>query len=283
MCPAERKDLAMIASMMIDHPSWLPAERSAHYRAVRVGTDVWALTCIPAASGGFDTGATRITGRGARPFLDVIDPASLSGPKTMIKSLCSVGAVGRWRNPDLWDALGTSIIRQVIRAGQARKLYRAFCRAHGEVVATPLGPAWLFPTPSTLLDLPDAEFAQLGLAFKRRALRAAADAVLEFGAKWTELTPSDLLAEVQTVPRIGPWTAGATVADLTNDYALYPYADLAVRTWAKRLAPGRSWPETEPEFARMWARLAGDQLSEWTLLTLAWGVRHAHAIGGAAL
>lgn len=57
---------------------------------------------------------------------------------------------------------------------------------------------------------------------------------------------------------------------------LYPFADLAVHTWAKRLTAGRSWPETEAEFARVWARLAGDQLSAWTLLTLAWGVRHAH-------
>lgn len=33
----------------------------------------------------------------------------------------------------------------------------------------------------------------------------------------------------------------------------------------------------------MWARLAGDQLSEWTLLTLAWGVHHANTTGAAAL
>jgi DNA-3-methyladenine glycosylase II len=84
---------------------------------------------------------------------------------------------------------------------------------------------------------------------------------------------------VQAVPRIGPWTAGATVADLTNDYALYPFADLAVRTWVKRLAPGRLWPDSEPEFARLWAELAGEQLSAWTLLTLAWGARHANTTG----
>lgn len=273
----------MIASLMTDHPSWLPADCGAAYRAVRVGAAVWALTCTIADSGGVDTEAVRLAGRGEKPVVDVIDPGSLAGPKTMIMGLRKAGTVGRWRNPDLWDALATSIIRQVIRAGQARKLYRAFCRAHGDAVTTPLGQTWLIPTPQTVLDLPDAEFARLGMAFKRRPLRAAAEAVVEFGPKWSELAPSDLLTEVQTVPRIGPWTAGATVADLTNDYALYPYADLAVRTWAKTLAPGRSWPETEPEFARVWARLAGEQLSEWTLLTLAWGVRHAHANGGAAL
>jgi DNA-3-methyladenine glycosylase II len=89
--------------------------------------------------------------------------------------------------------------------------------------------------------------------------------------------------EIQNVPRIGPWTAGATIADLTNDYALYPFADLAVRTWAKRLASGRNWPETELEFARVWQDLAGEQLSARTLLTLAWGVRHARTAGTVAL
>jgi DNA-3-methyladenine glycosylase II len=121
------------------------------------------------------------------------------------------------------------------------------------------------------------------MAFKARPLRTAAEACLEFGAKWAELDPAGLVTEVQNVPHVGPWTAGATVADLTNDYTLYPFADLAVRTWAKRLTPQRRWPDTEPEFAQAWARLAGDQLSDWTLLTLAWGVRHASTTGTGAL
>ncbi|HKR49079.1 MAG TPA: hypothetical protein VJT72_05765 [Pseudonocardiaceae bacterium] len=132
------------------------------------------------------------------------------------------------------------------------------------------------PDPEVVLALPDTEFGRLGLAFKCRLLRVAAQAYLEFGQKWVELDPTELVHEVQTVPRIGPWTAGAAVADLTNDYSLHPFADLAVRTWAKRLAAGRTWSEIEPEFAREWSLLAGEQLSAWTLLTLAWGVRHAH-------
>ncbi|MGI8817495.1 MAG: hypothetical protein ACR2G2_20030 [Pseudonocardia sp.] len=46
------------------------------------------------------------------------------------------------------------------------------------------------------------------------------------------LDPPSLLTRVQAVPRVGPWTAGASVADLTNDYAWYPFGDLAVRAWA---------------------------------------------------
>ncbi len=175
-------------------------------------------------------------------MLDVIDPAALTGPTAMVASLCTAGTVARWRNPDLWDALATAIMRQVIRAGQARKLYRAFSHAYGESVSTPLGHTWLVPTPETVLMLPDAEFARLGMAFKARPLRAAAEAFLEFGAKWAELDSAGFASKVQNVPRVGPWTAGATVADLTNDYALHPFADLAVRTWVKRLAPQRCWP-----------------------------------------
>lgn len=268
---------------MIDHPSWLSAVGGTAYRAVRSGSSVWALSCTPAGSGGYRTAAHRVTGAHDAPVVDVIDPVTVTGPKAMVTRWQELGTVARWRNPDLWDALATSIVRQVIRAGQARKLYRAFCQSHGEPITTPLGQAWLFPIPETVLTLPDAEFTRLGMAFKLRPLRAAAEACLEFGAKWGELDPTTLVGEVQNVPRIGPWTAGATIADLTNNYALYPFADLAVRTWAKHLAPQRSWPETEPEFARVWAGLAGDQLSDWTLLTLAWGVRHANTTGAIAV
>jgi DNA-3-methyladenine glycosylase II len=216
-------------------------------------------------------------------MVDVIDPDVLTGVDSVASALRSAGSVARLRNPDLWDAIATSIVRQVIRAAQARKLYREFCQEHGEAVPTPLDAAYLFPSPDTVLALPDQEFTRLGMAFKCQPLRAAANAYLEFGPKWTKLGPHELLTEIQAVPRIGPWTAGATVADVTNDYAIYPFADLAVRTWAKRLAPERNWPETEPEFAGVWQGLAKEQLSEWTLLTLAWGVRNARTNGAVAL
>ncbi len=283
--PRERKDDAgvIVDSVMTDHPSWLASGTGA-FRAVRCGNAVWAMTVASAEDGCRQrTAVDRVSGDGEAPVVDVVDPATLTGAGDIVDNLRAAGQVARWRNPDLWDALATSIVRQVIRAGQARKLYRAFGQAHGEPVVTSHGQTWLFPDPATVLELSDAEFTRLGMAFKARPLRAAAEAYLEFGAKWAELEPSTLVGEVQNVPRIGPWTAGATVADLTNDYTLYPFADLAVRTWAKRLAPQRLWPDTEPEFARVWAEAAGGQLSARTLLTLAWGVRHARTTGVVAL
>ncbi|MFD4248260.1 hypothetical protein ACFWQL_00800 [Amycolatopsis thermoflava] len=270
----------LVDAVMTDHPAWMPTP-GGHLRVVRRGEAVWLLTCRRNPSG-HTTEAQPLVGSGERPVLDVVDPATLAGPDDLVLPLRDGGRVGRWRNPDLWDALATSIVRQVIRAGQARKLYRLFSQAHGQLVDTDHGQLWLFPTAETVLELPEAEFARLGMAFKRRPLQAAAAAYLEHGDKWADLDPLRLRNEVQTVPRIGPWTAGATVADLTNDYALYPFADLAVRTWAHRLAPERAWPSSEPEFAAVWRELAGDQLSSWTLLTLAWGVRHANTTGAAA-
>ncbi|MGW4593543.1 hypothetical protein ACWEKJ_40035 [Amycolatopsis thermoflava] len=270
----------LVDAVMTDHPAWIPAAEG-FVRVVRRDDVVWLLTCRRKSSG-YATEAQPLIGSGERPVLDVVDPAVLAGPDDLVAPLRELGRVGRWRNPDLWDALATSIVRQVIRAGQARKLYRLFSQTHGQLVDTGHGPLWLFPTAETVLELPEAEFGRLGMAFKRRPLQAAAAAYLEHGDKWARLDPLLLRDEVQTVPRIGPWTAGATLADLTNDYALYPFADLAVRTWAHRLAPEHAWPDSEPEFAAVWRELAGDQLSSWTLLTLAWGVRHANTTGAAA-
>lgn len=167
----------MIVTIVItDHPSWLSTDTGAAYRAVRCGTSIGVLTCTPTGSGDHDTTAHHVSGAGDPPVVDVLDPATLVGEQAVVTPLREAGTVARWRNPDLWDALATSIVRQVIRAGQARTLYRAFCRADGERVATPVGETWLFPAPDTVLALPDAEFARLGLAFKCRPLRATAAA-----------------------------------------------------------------------------------------------------------
>lgn len=213
----------------------------------------------------------------AHPPADVFVLADgvLDAVPDLAAALRSLGTVTRLRNPDLWDAIATAIVRQVIRAAQSKKLYRAFCDAYGERVELPGGTTVaLLPSPHTTLSLTDQQFAAVGLAFKRRPLRAAAEAYLEYGTKWRELPPAVLVQELQTVPRIGAWTAGATVADFSNDWALYPYADLAVRTWAKRAAPSYNWPSDEPAFGQMWRALARDKLSTTTVLTLAWGSQH---------
>ncbi|MBL7499784.1 hypothetical protein I6A84_20730 [Frankia sp. CNm7] len=179
------------------------------------------------------------------------------------------------RNPSLWEALGTAILRQVIRAGQSKKLYRALCATHGQQVTLPDGNSYaLFPTAEAILELDDEQFSELGLAFKRPALRSAATAYVTHGESWTRLSRPALVDELQSVRRVGPWTAGAAVADYTNHWDLYPYADLAVRTWAGRAAPSHVWFHNERAFGTQWRHLAGEHLSVLTLLTLAWGSQH---------
>jgi DNA-3-methyladenine glycosylase II len=237
------------------------------------------VVCTPTPDGGHRVDVVRIVGdTDVAPVIDTVDPVTVMGDAVVCDPLRADGPVARLRTSDIWEALATSVIRQVIRAAQARKLYRTFCETYGEQVETAAGPAQLFPTPDTVLALSDDEFASLGMKFFIRALRAAAEAYLKFGQGWAGLSAAQLVAEVQTVPRIGPWTAGATVADVTNDFSFYPFADLAVRTWAQRLAPSLTWPETEREFGRAWQAMAGERLSDWTLLTLAWGVRNATGV-----
>lgn len=266
-----------VHDVMLDHPSWIADGHGTRRRVVRGGEAVWFVVVTPGPAG-VEVEVHKVRGGGAEPRFDLFDPAALRGPDDLTAPLRQDGTVARLANPDPWDAVATSIIRQVIRAGQARKLYRLLCAEHGETVTTPHGDTALFPMAQTVLDLPDDEFTRLGLAFKRAPLRAAAQAYLDLGSKWTEMDASHLMDELQSIPRIGPWTAKATVTDLTNDYDLYDYADLAVRTWAARLAPEYPWPDDPAEFARVWEAGAGDQLSAWTALTLAWGARHANGV-----
>lgn len=249
---------------MLDHPGWDTTGVSPT-RAMRTPDGVWLLT----ASGE----ARLLAGSGDAPPVDVYDPAMLNGaalPPRLADALAALGPVRRWRNTDLWDALATAIIRQVIRAGQARRIHHAFRAAAGD----PAGATGLMPTPERVVSMTAEEFGALGMAFKRRPLQAAAAAYLDHYAEWAQLPADVLVKALQAVPRIGPWTAGAAVADHTGDYSLYPYADLAVRTWAATADPHTAWPADEPGFAAKWRTLAGPHLSTLTALTLAWGDRH---------
>jgi len=256
---------------MTEYPAWLSTEKGARRVLAVPGGLVLAEVEDDRLT------LTGLGGQTAEPAADVFslpDGAAEEVPQ-LAKELAGLGRVGRLRNPCLWEALATGILRQVIRAGQAKKLYRQLCAAHGEQVELPDdGTFALFPTAETILGLSDVQFTELGLAFKRPALRAAATAYLEHGTTWSRLSWPALVDELQSVRRIGPWTAGAAVADYTNDWGLYPYADLAVRTWAGRAAPAHHWFHNERAFGTQWRHLAGEHLSTLTLLTLAWGSHH---------
>jgi len=235
---------------------------------MRTLTGTWLITATT-------TEPFLLDGDGPPPRLDVYDPATLADlplPAGLARALAGLSPVQRVGNADLWDALATAIIRQVIRASQARTMYRALADGAGQ----PAGTACLPPTAEQILAMPAERFADLGMTFKRQPLQAAANAYLHRREEWTAMPGDVLVKALQTVPRIGPWTAGAAVADHTGDFSFYPYGDLAVRTWARRADPTTAWPDDEPGFAALWRDLAGPHLSTLTALTLTWGDRRVH-------
>lgn len=257
---------------MTEYPAWLPTEKGARrVFALPTGDRVLAEVAGDALT------VTPLDSSEAEPTADSfsLPEGAASEVPELATELSGLGQVGRFRNPSLWEALATAILRQVIRAGQSKRLYRELCAAHGQQVALPGGDCFaLFPTPETILGLTDEQFTDLGLAFKRVPLRAAATAYLNYGDSWSRLSRPALVDELQSVQRIGPWTAGAAIADYTNNWDLYPYGDLAVRTWAGRAAQVHHWYHNERAFGAQWRHLAGEHLSTLTLLTLAWGSRH---------
>jgi DNA-3-methyladenine glycosylase II len=247
-----------MATLMQDHPAWLPTSTGSA-RVVQSASSTWLASWDNTLSEQVD--ATLLDGiaDAAPRVVRIVAPRARRS--AIEHAVAGVGPLLRLANPDLWDAIGTAIIRQVIRADQARAMYRRFCEEHGNVVETPIGNRHLFPAPDALLDLPVTAFAAIGMAFKHPALAAAAAAYLSHADAWPQLEPPALVVALQAVPRIGPWTAGAAVADWSGDFSIYPYADLAVRTWARRADPTTDWPTDEAAFAELWRRISKDNLS----------------------
>lgn len=252
---------------MIEHPAWMSTDAGCQ-RIVRTATGTWlvraealrgiTLACI---EGSEDD----------KPTVLAITPDQLpqGAPAELRSALAGLETVERLANPSLWDALTTAILRQVVRAGQARKLYRDWCATHG----APAGGGATVPEPQTVLALRDKEFAAVGAKFHCAKLKAAAAAYLDHGPRWSQMSADDLVDALQQVPGIGPWTARAAAADFTGDFSVYPHGDLAVRTWASKAAPDCTWREGERAFAAAWRSYAATaaQLSALTLFTLTWG------------
>ena len=182
------------------------------------------------------------------------------------------GRVARLSNLSLWTAIGTSVIRQVIRAGHARKMYETFCREYGDhILINSEITYYFFPSPEKCLEISDDEFAKLGMSFKKKALRCVAEAYINNKNAWIKMDGDTLIRELMGVKQIGDWTARATTADWTNDWSFYPHSDLAIRTYARKILPLIEWHDDPSSFSEQWRGLAQDQLSSLTLLTIARG------------
>jgi DNA-3-methyladenine glycosylase II len=260
--------------LVLDHPGWhlVPAGADGVRRRVaQAGTGLWEAVWQPG-------GLTLRVLHGQPETPPVITRTTSADlppriPAALRRELVGLGVVHRLSNPCLWDAITTAVLRQVVRAAQARALYARWCRAHGRPVTTEAGKLALVPDPETVLGLDERAFAQVGAAFHRTALRAVAEVYLAHGAAWSRLGAAALVDVLCRVPRIGPWTARAAAADFTGDFTGYPHGDLAVRTWAARAAAPDTFPSAAAAFEATWTGLAetGQHLHALTALTLAWG------------
>ncbi|HEU5271171.1 MAG TPA: hypothetical protein VFU36_14690 [Jatrophihabitans sp.] len=255
--------------VMVDSPSW--AHREDRY-AERVLTQGGAI-CTVRAGYDHDAGHWRWqTDLGAEAItrLASFSTADLSEatPAPIRQRLARLDGLQRLGAGSYWEALGTAVIRQVIRADQARKLWHRLAAASGT--------AGRFPSTEQFLAAGDAELAEVGLGFKIRTLRTVAEACRSEQYRWDQLGPGELHDAWLTLPGIGPWSAGAAIADLRNAWQLYPHDDLAVRTWAGRAFPELAVPADPRLFLRCWSDWGGQAVGMLTVLTLGWSATFLH-------
>lgn len=267
----------MSATMNTEHPGWHETSEGGAVRAVEYAGTLWSahwtdesLVLRPVNSP--DAEAPPVA------YASAINLPAHPEVQPLVDELARLGTVQRLTNPSLWDAVATALLRQVVRAGQAKQVYRSFCSAYGQTVDTALGPLSVMPRPDSVLALSDAAFGAVGAAFSRDALRHAAEAYLDRGDAWRDLDADSLVQELVRVRSIGPWTAAAAAADFTGDHAVYPHGDLAVRTWARKAAPSLQLPSSDRELEGLWRYCAADRVALHTLtvFTLTWG-NHARA------
>lgn len=264
-----------MTTLTTDHPGWITGRAGDPVRLVDHQGVPWLAHWRPSAGLLLrPLGTDDATSPPPAPHTGPDELPTVPEAGLLVREVAALGRVQRLSNPCLWDAITTAILRQVVRAEQARKVHRRWCAAHGRTIDTPAGPLSLAPGPETVLGLPDTAFTEAGTAFHRTALRAAATRYVAQRAAWVQLAPEDLVKALDEVPRIGPWTASAAAADYTGDFSVYPHGDLAVRTWARRAAPSMPFPESDRAFAARWQRLADGnrtQLHALTLFALTWG------------
>jgi DNA-3-methyladenine glycosylase II len=233
--------------VMTDHVGWTDRARGRRERAVRLPD---GYSVVRATRGG-------IYGIGGEELMDVVTTVTLPSiararlPKGVTLTWASPQSVTRLRTPSLWEAVGAAIVRQVIRATQARVLYHRLCSDLGPTVGDDLHG---FPRPDEVAACDLELLVAVGLGFKAKTLQRAAEVfALEPGLEFSELNADELVDRMLGIKGIGGWTAQVAACDYRNDWDCYPFEDLAVRQWGT--ANWRSqWPSSAAEFKQVWTR-----------------------------
>src|SRR5262245_57931460 len=104
--------VAQVDFVMTEHAGWraAPAGVSRAFRASGESTCTTTVT---------DHAVTHCDTRAAKLLDTFTLLEGIAGAPELAAAVAGLGVVGRFRNPDVWDALGLAIMRQVIRAAQA--------------------------------------------------------------------------------------------------------------------------------------------------------------------
>jgi len=249
---------------MVDSPAWAHRERHHAERVLGHGTAVRASYDPDAGHWRLQSDLAPM----ARAQLVSFSTADLAEvtPAPIRQQLARLDGLQRLGVGSCWEALGTAVIRQVIRAGQARRVWHRLAAVLSPCKASAGG----FPTAQRFLAASNAELAEAGLGFKARTLRTVAESCQFEQLRWERLGPVELHDAWLELPGIGRWSAGAAIADLHNAWQLYPHDDLAVRTWAARAFPDMAIPTEPRSFLRHWADWGGHAIGTLTVLTLGW-------------
>lgn len=215
--------------------------------------------------------------RALRPLLLLLplpEEASNHLPRDLHLRLRMLHPLVHLASPSLGEALIKAIIRQVITANHARKLLDAFIRRYGEQHTYQGTTYYHFPSLETIATLPIDDLKACGLGFKAKVVRDTAGSILEQGLEDNvrQVSHEEALCILQSIKGIGRWSARVALCDLFGWWQGYPFEDLAVRTWARKLWPEEPWPTYEHAFSAKWQALHGAEVGLITCYLLSYAL-----------
>jgi DNA-3-methyladenine glycosylase II len=203
--------------------------------------------------------------------VDLPDRAIAHLPTSLAEKLNNIAPLVHIASASLEEAIVKAIIRQVISAGHAKTLIHRFITRFGECYEYEGFLCYRFPTPERIIASPLEDLISCGLGFKAKLIKSVIEKLEEDGLRGMlgNASINTTLEHLQGIKGIGQWTAHITVSDITGDWSLYPFDDLAVRTWASKLWPNQGWPQSPKDFRKEWESINGIYVGQVTFYLLA--------------
>ena len=198
------------------------------------------------------------------------DEAKKRLPPELEARFCALSPLVHIPSLSLGEALMKAIIRQVITANHAKKLTDAFIRRYGERQVHAGKTYYDFPSLEAISRIPLEDLQTEGLGFKAKVVQSVALHLLENDIEATiaQMAPEEARERLISIKGIGRWTSHVALCDLHADWSFYPFEDLAVRTWARKLWSSVQWPQDEQQFAAHWQKMNGEYVGIITFYLL---------------